>query len=716
MRTISAIPTRPRRRRLIATIAAALLAVGLASATASASTGATKPAAAKPAAGARARQQSTAALQAEAAKGSQVHYAVDVRVCPQATTPNVASCDAMRQVTVAKGTAGAQAVDSGGHGLAGGYTPHDLQTIYGYNPDLPRSNQLVALVDWFNDPRIHTDLKAFDTHYHLAAETTSSFRVVNENGRATPLPNSADGKQTATEIALDVETVRSVCHTCHILLVEADGPSDADLATAENTAARLGATEISNSFGEAEHTVAAATNAAYNHPGVVITASTGDDGWYGWDFLNNQNPPDVPQHAAGFPSTSPDVVAVGGIGETLTTPHTINVWNNNGKDDQQGLFDGEKLGAGGGGCSKIYTAKRFQSNYPGYTANRCHGHRLASDVSALADPNTGFDVLDRWGGSGWETIGGTSLASPMVAAMYALAGGSGDAPYPAAAIYENATLTPSDFFDMTDTGPGANGNGGGNGLCGGDLTASCGNFVFAHSDPPTHNPNGVGAGPVDCSFPRDGTDPASPPALDPECNSAPGLDGPTGVGVPVAGASLFAATNDAVTFHVPSVLRLGVSQTYTTNVTRRIATGHVAHYLWSWGDGTSTSTTRGTIKHDYRAAGTHTITLTVTDTLGQQTVRTRTITVGRLPVVVLTGSSRLTVGELGRFGGAQSRDPNTGGQISAIFWNWGDGSRRTSGAQATHRWSHAGTFTVTLTVVNSTGERNTATRRVVVRA
>jgi hypothetical protein len=55
-----------------------------------------------------------------------------------------------------------------------------------------------------------------------------------------------------------------------------------DTATAVNTAVRLGATEVSNSYGGQIVPTDAATLRAYDHPGVVITASTGDQGWFGW--------------------------------------------------------------------------------------------------------------------------------------------------------------------------------------------------------------------------------------------------------------------------------------------------------------------------------------------------------------------------------------------------------------------------------------------------
>jgi hypothetical protein len=71
---------------------------------------------------------------------------------------------------------------------------------------------------------------------------------------------------------------------------------------------------------------------------------------------------------------------------------------------------------------------------PGWANTACGTKRLDNDVSAVADPYTGFDIYDIEEG-GWLTIGGTSLSSPLVSSLYALAGGGGGVSYPAATLY-----------------------------------------------------------------------------------------------------------------------------------------------------------------------------------------------------------------------------------------------------------------------------------------
>ncbi len=423
-----------------------------------------------------------------------IHYARNQSVCPKPAKADEVRCFAMIRVPVAKGTTGAiayralsrpinAAPNSIGPGPAGGYTPDDLAAAYGYNANVNRSSQLIALVDWYNDPNVVGDLNTFDQAYGLPNETSSSFRVVNEHGAASPLP--ADNQQTSVEESLDVDAARAVCHTCRLVLIEANTPTDADLSIAENEAVHMGATEISNSFGGGETKLNATTLAAFNHPGVVITASTGDNGWYGWAAANNTNGKSA--NSPEFPSTDPNVVAVGGTSLDINSSGartSEDVWNDNGADDLNYLEGGAGGGAGGGGCSMIYKAPAWQSHYSGYSAARCGGKRLAADVAADADPETGFDVYDSYV-SGWITVGGTSLASPLLAGMWALADGAAGTAYPASTLYVNGTYRKTSHYDVAA---------GGNGFCGGDTTTHCAEVAEDLSNDTIDNPNGLGVG------------------------------------------------------------------------------------------------------------------------------------------------------------------------------------------------------------------------------
>src|SRR5215470_9399027 len=69
----------------------------------------------------------------------------------------------------------------------------------------------------------------------------------------------------------------------------------------------------------------------------------------------------------------------------------------------------------GSGCSQFEGKPSFQ------THKGC-SHRIDNDVAAVADPNTGVAVYDTYDQGGWLIFGGTSVASPLIASVYALAG------------------------------------------------------------------------------------------------------------------------------------------------------------------------------------------------------------------------------------------------------------------------------------------------------
>jgi hypothetical protein len=192
------------------------------------------------------------------------------------------------------------------------------------------------------------------------------------------------------------------------------------------------------------------------------------------------------------------------------------VWNENGSSDVAGGNLFFSMGASGGGCSTEVTAQTWQKNVANYSQTTCGSKRLAGDISAVADPYTGYDIYDTFSSSGWQTIGGTSLASPVIAALWALAGGSGGVAYPAQSLYKHfAADAGASLYDVTA---------GGNGLCDATPAASC--QALTTGSPP----NSVGLGTLDCAWKRDSATLATGTR---ECDAAPGYDGPSGVGTPI---------------------------------------------------------------------------------------------------------------------------------------------------------------------------------------
>lgn len=510
-----------------------------------------------------------------------------------------AQCFAMRRERVATGTRGARAVralPATVAGPAGGYRPSALAVAYSVNP-AAATTETVAIIDAFNDPNALADLNVFDAKYGLPTETATSLRILNQSGASSPLPAADTG--WAGEISLDLDTVRGLCNKCKIMLVEANSSSSADLATAVNTASALGAGEISNSYGGAESgPIPAAVAAAYNHPGKVIIASTGDHGYYDWDHFNvSQSSSSAPQ----IPSSLSTVVAVGGTTLYLNDNGTRageSVWNENGTSDLTGSAAMRSEGAAGGGCSTVVAAARWQQFEP----TGCASKRGVADVAALADPYTGYDIYDSYSSTGWQTSGGTSLAAPLIAALWALAGGGGGVTYPALSLYGHFKTTPSVLNDIVT---------GGNGICGGASAGQCASFFGG-------SPNTFGFGVLDCAWlPGSATLSASTRP----CDAQTGYDGPSGVGTP-KGTAAFIAMNPTAVITPPSTITHGVLANFSgAGSTDPFPGGTISTYAWTWGDGSTTTGPSATAGHTYATAGTKTVTLKITDVYG----RTRTI-------------------------------------------------------------------------------------------
>jgi subtilase family serine protease len=283
-----------------------------------------------------------------------------------------------------------------------GLRPKDIRDAYGL-VGLRAHGRTVAIVDAFDDPNAEADLAVYRAAYGLPPCTTANgcFRKVNQDGQAKPLPAPDYG--WAEEISLDLDAVSATCPSCHILLVEANGPTTRPLMAAVETAVRLGAVAVSNSYGGHEDKSVLRADVHLYHPGVAVTASSGDSGY-----------------GVQWPASSPYVTAVGGT--SLSAAGNGRGWT-------------ETAWAGAGsGCSKFEAKPSWQ------TDNKC-GRRMVADVAAVADPATGLGVYDTFnncvlallcdamigsgaakGLNGWAQIGGTSLSAPIVAAVYALAG------------------------------------------------------------------------------------------------------------------------------------------------------------------------------------------------------------------------------------------------------------------------------------------------------
>lgn len=294
--------------------------------------------------------------------------------------------------------------------------PAQIQAAYG----LPASGQgqTVAIVDAFGASTAEADLGTFRSQYGLSPCTTANgcFKKVDQNG-GTNYPSDDPG--WGLETALDLDAVSSACPACNILLVEGNDNSLDNLGIAVDTAVSLGAKFVSNSYGvPGEGSDETTYDHYYTHPGVAVTASTGDAG----DVTN-------------WPATNPNVVAIGGT--HLTTDSSPRGWHESAWVD------------GGSGCSPYEAKPDYQANI----ATNC-SNRAIADISADADPATGLAVYDTLGQSGWIQVGGTSLSSPLVAAMYALAGTPVPGTFPVTYPYQAPAGTLNDVTEGSNGGCG----------------------------------------------------------------------------------------------------------------------------------------------------------------------------------------------------------------------------------------------------------------------
>jgi hypothetical protein len=473
-------------------------------------------------------------------------------------------------------TCGAQVVsDSSGDPLAaatpfvGAYGPNEFHG--GYNlPDNTAAGlpvQTIAIVDAYDDPTAESDLAAFDSYYAstgIPACTTANgcFRKVNQNG-GTTYPS---GSSWRLEIALDVETAHEICWNCKILLVEANDNNLGNLGIAENTAVALGANEVSNSWSSNEYSGQLADETSYfEHPGVALLFATGDNGF-----------------ASGtqFPASSQYVTAVGGT--------TLNI-DTNDQWTSETVWNGT-----GSGCSAYDPKPSWQSD------TGCGAFRTTADISADADPNTGAAVYSN---GRWYQVGGTSLATPLIAGVYGLAGNAsvnyGSTPYD----------DPNQTADLHDI---VSGN---NGACG------------------------------------------SPSYL---CTAGAGFDGPTGLGTP-NGLGAFTAGPPAPGFSlgvspasqsVPSVaggnagytVSLSTVGGYSNSVTLSVTGGLPAGATWGFTPtqvtpgGTTSSSLWVTVPAG-AAAGSYTFTISGTDGTTTRTTQATVVVQPSPPTVTATPSA-----------------------------------------------------------------------------
>ncbi len=297
-----------------------------------------------------------------------------------------------------------------GHSTVSGYGPSQLQAAYNLTiPAKTNRGGTVVIVDAYGYPNLARDLKTYRSYFKLPSCDVGSgcLRILNQAGTPSPLPwpPSPNDLGWVGEQAIDVDMVSANCPHCRIVMIQAASNFAVDLFKAVRTAAHLHPSAISNSWGGPEVDGERSAQAAwFDHPGIAVTASSGDSGY-----------------GVIFPSAFNTVVAVGGT--TLRPSKT-----------KRGYAEVVWPGSGSG-CSEYIRVPTWQRSME-KTLGGC-SKRMVADVAYDADPSTGVAAYESYvfdgEQPGWQVWGGTSVGAPAIAAIYALSGNRNG--YPASLAY-----------------------------------------------------------------------------------------------------------------------------------------------------------------------------------------------------------------------------------------------------------------------------------------
>ncbi|HEY8323754.1 MAG TPA: S53 family peptidase [Ktedonobacterales bacterium] len=296
----------------------------------------------------------------------------------------------------------------------GGLDPSALRAAYDVNPIIQQgmdgSGETVAIaeIDRFNQ----SDVDIYDSAFALASPPVQVVKVAGGSNTQSPEP------------VLDIEVLHAIAPKANVIAYES-GPDLNSLTQmfdqivsdnrAQIVSISLGACElgVDNSSASGFLNALDATFQRADAQGMSVLVSSGDSGAYGCQ--DNHLSVDLP-------AASPFVTAVGG-----TAYFSASGGNGYGRED--GWEGPLESAGGGGGVSAIYNRPSWQ-NGPGVDNSYSNGAREAPDVSADADPLTGYRVYYS-GDSGcsgndcWTVVGGTSAAAPFWAGLIALANQQG---------------------------------------------------------------------------------------------------------------------------------------------------------------------------------------------------------------------------------------------------------------------------------------------------
>lgn len=331
-----------------------------------------------------------------------------------------------------------------------GYTPQPIQTAYNltglYAEGYTGTGQTIVILDWCGSSTIQSDANAFSAMFGLPLLGPSNFSIIY-----TPTPSLCIAADQ-TEINIDVEWAHAIAPGANIDLVVPPSASFQDVNEAEFYAVNYGlGNSVSGSYGSVESLTPASELATENLiseiaaiSGISTNFSSGDDG----DYTAFGLPATV-----NAPADSPWATAVGGVSLALNADNSI-AWQSGWGNNQVLLAEagfvpdppedfGFYAGAGGGpsNCAVQDSSGDCLAGFPkpSFQKNLAGKYRQVPDIAWLADPYTGVVIAISVPGQVpeqvWQVWGGTSVACPMFAGLWAIANQEAGAPLGQAAQY-----------------------------------------------------------------------------------------------------------------------------------------------------------------------------------------------------------------------------------------------------------------------------------------
>ncbi|MEU4242159.1 S53 family peptidase [Actinoplanes sp. NPDC026619] len=324
-----------------------------------------------------------------------------------------------------------------------GYQPKQYESAYGVSDLIKHGidgrGVTVAVTDAFASPTIASDLKTYNKKHGLPAFGRQQFSQITPGPDGYDSVEDCGGAGWYGEETLDIEAVHSMAPGAKIVYVGGadcnSGLDEAWATTIDNHVADI----VTNSWGTGTDKVedlGAEFIAFYQQfsleaalTGITVDFSSGDAG----DETQGGTEPAL--KTVDFPADLPYVTGVGGTSVGIDK-NGKRVWEHGWQsaysplsDDGKSWGDPAYSSGGGGGTSILFGQPFYQRGVVPDSISKYFGStrmRTVPDISMPGDPNTGFVVgqtQEFSDGTYYDEyrIGGTSLASPLLAGLQAVA-------------------------------------------------------------------------------------------------------------------------------------------------------------------------------------------------------------------------------------------------------------------------------------------------------